>query len=153
MILKNGNKRIMVNCFLDEGSDTTYINEDLVEELGVRGQKEKIIVNVANDQQVKFMSMTFEVGLESIDGNVNKTMLAKTSQKICGGMKPVNWVKIKHKWTHLRDIPFPELAQRGTIDILLGADNHELMTTMKEVAGYTNQTFARLCPLGSQLIV
>ena len=82
LILKNGNKRIMVNCFLDEGSDTTYINEDLVEELGVRGQKEKIIVNVANDQQVKFMSMTFEVGLESIDGNVNKTMLAKTSQKI-----------------------------------------------------------------------
>ena len=148
LILKNGNKRIMVNCFLDEGSDTTYINEDLVEELGVRGQKEKIIVNVANDQQVKFMSMTFEVGLESIDGNVNKTIVAKTSQKICGGMKPVNWVKIKHKWTHLRDIPSPELAQRGTIDILLRADNHELMTTMKEVAGYTNKPCARLCSLG-----
>ena len=55
LILKNGNKRILVNCFLDEGSDSTYINEDLVEELGVRGRKELITVNEANDQKVKFM--------------------------------------------------------------------------------------------------
>lgn len=33
LILKNGNVRLLVKCFLDEGSDTTYINEDLVEEL------------------------------------------------------------------------------------------------------------------------
>ena len=84
LILKNGSKRILVNCFLDEGSDTTYINEDLVEELGVKGRKELITVNAANDQQVKFMSMTFQVGLESIDGKVNRTISAKTSQKICG---------------------------------------------------------------------
>lgn len=138
LILKNGNKRILVNCFLDEGSDNSYINEDLIEEPGVRGQKEQIIVNVANDQQVNFMSMTFEVGLESIDGRVNRPIVAKTSQKICGGMKPVDWMKIKHKWTHLKDIPFPQLARRDTIDILLGADNHEVMTATKVVAGKAN---------------
>lgn len=130
LILKNGNKRILVNCFLDEGSDNSYINEDLIEESGVRGQKEQIIVNVANDQQVNFMSMTFEVGLESIDGRVNRPIVAKTSQKICGGMKPVDWMKIKHKWT--------QLARRDTIDILLGADNHEVMTATKVVAGKAN---------------
>ena len=59
-------------------------------------------------------------------------------------MKPVNWLKIKHKWFHLSDIPFPQLAQRGTIDVLLGADNHEL----KEVPGDVNEPSARLCPLG-----
>jgi hypothetical protein len=31
IVLKNGDKRILVNCFLDEGSDTTYVNEDVVE--------------------------------------------------------------------------------------------------------------------------
>lgn len=148
LILKNGNKRLLVNCFIDEGSDTTYINEDLVEELGVKGRKEPITVNVANDQQVKFMSMTFQVGLESVDGKVNRTISAKTSQKICGGMKPVNWLEIKHKWFHLRDIPFPQLAKRGMIDVLLGADNHELTTTIKEVPGKVNEPSARLCPLG-----
>ena len=39
-----------VNCFLDEGSNTTYVNEDVVEELGVKGEKRLITVNVANDQ-------------------------------------------------------------------------------------------------------
>ena len=55
LILKNGNVRLLVNCFRDGGSDTTYLNDNLVEELGVRGRKEPVIVNVANDQRVKFM--------------------------------------------------------------------------------------------------
>ena len=135
LILRNGNIRLLVNCFLDEGRDTTYINEDVVEELGVKGQKNAITINVANYWQVKFLSMSFQVGVESVDGKVNRTISAKTSQKICGGMKPVNWLKIKHKWSHLIEIPFPQLAQRGTIDVLLGADNHALMTTIKEVPG------------------
>ena len=63
-------------------------------------------------------------------------------------MKPVNWLKIKHKWSYLNEIPLPKLAQRGTIDLLLGADNHELMTTIKEVAAEVNESSARLCPLG-----
>ena len=94
------------------------------------------------------MSMTFQVGLESIDGKVNRTVSAKTSQKICGGMKAINWVNIKHKWSHLNEIPFPQLARKGTIDVLLGADNHELMTTIIEIPGKRNEPSARLCPLG-----
>ena len=40
VILKHGAKRLQVNCFLDEGSDTTYVNEDVVEELGLEGRHE-----------------------------------------------------------------------------------------------------------------
>ena len=35
--------------------------------------------------------MSFQVGLQSIDGEVNQIISAKTSQKICGGMKSINW--------------------------------------------------------------
>ena len=63
-ILKHGKKRILVNRFFYEGSDTTYVNKDVVEELGVKGEKELITVNVANDQEVRFPSMTFTIGLE-----------------------------------------------------------------------------------------
>ena len=152
LILKNGNVRLLVNCFRDEGSDTTCINENLVQGQVVRGRKEPVIVNVANDQWVKFMSMSFQVGLESVDGEVNRIISAKTSQKICGGIKPINWLKIKHKWSHLRDIPFPQLPQRRTIDVLLGADNRELMTTIKEVPGDVDEPSVRLCPLGKTAI-
>ena len=56
VILKNGKKRLLVNCFLDEGSDTTYVNEDVVEQLGLQQTKEPVTVQVANAQQVSFMS-------------------------------------------------------------------------------------------------
>ena len=100
-ILKHGKKRILVNCFLDEGSDTTYVNEDVVEELGVKGEKELITVNVANDQEARFPSMTFTIGLESVDGSEDAKIVVQSSEKICGGMKAVDWVRIKGNWNHL----------------------------------------------------
>ena len=77
VILKYGKKKILVNCFLDEGSNTTYVNEGVVEELGVKGEKELITVNVANDQQVSFPSMSFTIGVESVDWCVDAKIVAQ----------------------------------------------------------------------------
>ena len=147
-ILKYGKKKMLVNCFLDEGSNTTYVNEDVVEELGVKGEKELITVNVANDQKVSFPSMSFTIGVESVDGCVDAKILAQSSEKNCGGVKAVDWLSIKTNWQHLRDIPFPKLANRGKINVLLGTDNYHLMYPKKEVLGGAGKPCARLCPLG-----
>ena len=47
-ILKYGKKKMLVTCFLDEGSNTTYVNEDVVEELGVKGEKEFVTAKHSN---------------------------------------------------------------------------------------------------------
>ena len=39
IVLKSGKRRLLVNCLLYEGSDTTYVNKDVVEELGLAGEK------------------------------------------------------------------------------------------------------------------
>lgn len=49
IILKNGKRRIIVNCLLDEGSDIIYVNEDIVNEFDLIGEKELIEVKVVND--------------------------------------------------------------------------------------------------------
>ena len=59
------------------------------------------------------MAATLEIRLESINGKVNTMIMVKTSDKICGGMKPTNWVMIKQQWNHLIDIPFPHLTEKG----------------------------------------
>ena len=138
----------MVNCLLDEGSDTTYVNEDVIHKLGLTGEKEPITVKVANDQTLRFMSSSFEIGLESTDGRVDTKITAKTSNKICGGLKALNCVKIQDRWHHLTGILFPRLAKGSRINVLLGADHYELMYSMKEVTGGPNKPCARLCPLG-----
>ncbi|CAB4008450.1 Hypothetical predicted protein [Paramuricea clavata] len=84
VIVKNGNKRIPVNCLLDEGSDMSYINEDVIEALGLHGAKTEINGKVANDETVTFMSSTFDVGLQSTDGHVDTTITVQSSKKICG---------------------------------------------------------------------
>ena len=90
VILKNGTRKVQVSCLLDERSDTTYINEDVLEELGLTGEKERIEVKVANNQTISFMSNTFTIGLESTDGRVDTEIAAKMSEKIYGGMKAVS---------------------------------------------------------------
>ena len=80
-------------------------------------QKEEITINVANDQKVRIMAATLEIGLESVDGKVDTTIVVKTSDKICGGMKPTDWVRMKQHWNHLKDIPFPHLAAKEVIHV------------------------------------
>ena len=133
---------------IEEGSDTSYVNEDVVEERGLDGRKEKVIINVANRQKVNLMSATMEIGLKSLDGRVNTVIVAKTSNNICGGMKPTNWLQIKDQWKHLRDIPFPKVGKRSKIDVLIGSDYYNLLFPLKEVRGGDNEPSARLCPLG-----
>ena len=79
VILKNGKKRVLVNRFLDKGSDTTYINDDVIEQLGLQQTKEPVTVQVANDQQVRFMSATVEIGIESIDGKLDSVIVSRSS--------------------------------------------------------------------------
>ena len=101
-----------MNCFLDEGSNTTYVNEDVIETLGISTEKEEITILVANDQKVRLMAATLEIGLESVDGKVDTTIVVKTSDKICGGMKPTDWVTMKQQWNHSFPTPRRERSYR-----------------------------------------
>ena len=67
------------------------------------------------------MAATLELGLESVDEKVDTTIMVKASSKVCAGMKPTDWVAMKHQFNHLRDTPFPNLAQKGVIHDLLAS--------------------------------
>ena len=122
-----------MKCFLDEGSNTTYINEDVIEMLGISTQKEEITINVGKGQNVWLMAATLEIGFESIDGKVDTRIVVKTSDKISGKMKPTDWVTMKQQWNHLKEIPFPHLAEKGVINVLLRSDYYQLMFPMQEI--------------------
>ena len=106
-----------------------------------------VIINVAIGQKVNLMSATMEIGLESVDGRVDTVIVSKTSNNICGWMKPIICLQIKDKWKHLRDIPFPKLGKRSKIDVFIGSDYYNLLFPMKEVRGGDNDPSARLCQL------
>ena len=131
-----------------EATQLNELNEDVIEALGIRAPKEQVTINVANNQKVQLMAATVEVGIESINGKVDTSIVVKTSDKICGGMKPTNWLEIQHQWDHLKDVPFPKLATKGVIDVLLGSNYYNLMFPMREIRGKEDEPSTSLCPLG-----
>ena len=126
---------------MHESSGTSYVNDDVIEEMGLNGTKEKVITNVANGQTASLMLATMEVGLDSLDGQVETIIVAKTSNIICGGRKPTNWPANQK---HVRHITFPKLGERSKIDVLIGSDYYNL----RLVEATINLASARLCPLG-----
>ena len=89
-----------------------------------------------------------EIGLESLGGRVDTIIVAKTSNNICGGMKPTNWQQIKDQWKHLRNIPFPKLGKRSKIDVFIGSDYYNLLFPMEEVRGGDIEPVGKPCPIG-----
>ena len=48
VVLKNGEKSVVVNALLDDGSTQTYLNSDVAAELGLEGKICDTQVNVLN---------------------------------------------------------------------------------------------------------
>ena len=44
-----------MNCLLDKGSDTTYVIEDVINELVLTRKKEPITVNIANANHLLYV--------------------------------------------------------------------------------------------------
>ena len=148
VVLKHGTKRIVVNALLDDGSNQTYLNEDVAAELGLEGQPQTISVNVLNGQSEKLESTLVEFGLESLDGSVDLTLSALTTTKVTGQMQVVDWNKVSGNWKHLENVQFPEVSTPHVVDILIGIDYVELHQSYREVRGGTGEPMARLTPLG-----
>ena len=64
--------------------------------------------------------------LLSCDGTLKHYILAYTTNKITGNMRPIEWRVNAKEWPHLRKGQFPKLGLRAIIDILIGADYPDL---------------------------
>ena len=76
VVLKNDNRWMTVNALLDDASTKTYINTDVATELGLKGNKEQVTVNVLNGQLETFETMPVNFELESVNGNVKMKVSA-----------------------------------------------------------------------------
>ncbi|XP_064627878.1 uncharacterized protein LOC135487738 [Lineus longissimus] len=148
VIVKNGRKRLKINVLLDDGSTTTYINTEVAEELGLKGEVMKTTVSVLNGMVESFETTPVEVGLESLDKRIDMMITARTTDNVTGDMKAIDWRDYADKFEHLKDIAFPKHGKRETIDMLIGVDYPELHFSLKEVAGKNGGPIARKTRLG-----
>jgi hypothetical protein len=89
--------------------------------------------------------MAVDVELQSLNGDVNITVNAFTTDKVTGSMTAVDWRKYRQKWVHLRNVEFPRVEANSTVDMLIGLDYAVFMPsyiipTRKSVVAPENQS-------------
>ena len=144
MVLESRNRKIKVNSLLDEASTTTYINS-----LQVSLISRKVTVNVLNGQAETFDTVpVVEVELESLDGNVRRTVSVFATEKVTGNLEAIDWEKYASKWPHLKDIKFRKPGPHHLVYILIGIDQVDLPYSFKDIKGKPGEPVARLTSLG-----
>ena len=148
VILCNAGKEIQVNALLDDASTRTYLSNQVASELGLQGEEKPVTVAVLNGAQKTFMSMPVELEVHSLDGKVNQSMTAYTTNaRIVGELQATDWRQASQDWRHLKFLDFPEL-KNNQVDMLIGLDHLDLHSSSAEVTGRDGEPVARLTPLG-----
>ena len=70
--------------------------------------------------------MPVEVELESLDGNVRRTVSAFTTEKVTGNVEAIDQRKYPRKWPHLTDIQYPKTEPQNLVDVLIEIDHVDL---------------------------
>ena len=146
VVVKNGARKIEVNDLLDDANTKTYLNADIAAELGLEGDVQLVNIYVLNGQVETFETVSVELGLESVDGSIDLKMEAFTTTRVTGNMEEINWSEHANMWDYLKEIKFPNIGPRPTVDLLIGADHADLHCSYKEVCGEPGQPIARQTP-------
>ena len=89
VIVRKGATALRINAPLDDASSKSYINSDIVAQLGLEGSAEKLTVNVLDGNQAEIGSATVEIVMENIDKTVSRPGTAYMTNRVTGNMQVV----------------------------------------------------------------
>ena len=148
IIIKYKDREIKVNCLLDDGSTTSFVNKEVVDFLGIpREDSQTMQVGVLNGSSKNFESSSVKFQVKNMNRNKTFSIQANTIDKVTGNLTPVDWTIESKKFSHLSKIPFHK-PNNNKVALLIGLDHAELHRSFKEIKGRQFDPIARLTPLG-----
>ena len=148
MAYSSEGQSIQVNAFLDDGSDSTYVRDDIVTALGLKTDERTLRLTTLTESCTSLKKQESLADDKESQWETQSTVEAWTLNEMCQGLSIPDWNQHKVKWQHLRNIPFPKAPGRKTIDILIGSDHPELTLALTECYGPIGAPVARKTPLG-----
>jgi hypothetical protein len=146
-IVGSDGKAVVVNAFLDDGSDCTYLRKEIAEALGLTSTDNDLSIStLVGDTKVASGLVSCEI--ESLGGGLRRTIGARTLEDMCRGLPIPDWRRHREGWKHLCNIEFHQNPGRKTVDLLIGADHPELTLALEERVGRPGDPVARRTPLG-----
>ena len=143
-----GKKRIKINAFLDDGSDTSYIRSEVVTALGIQADDKELTLSTLTDRNVRVKSKFVNIEISGLEEDTKRRIDVWTMEELCSGMSVPDWSRHQQSWEHLKGLQFHKVPGRKTVDILIGADHPELALALEERMGEPGEPVARRTPLG-----
>ena len=127
--------RIRANAFLDGGSGSSYLKEEIADIVDLDAECKPLRVAVFGATSIVTDSKTITVCLQSMDGSVKKRVFLWTTPKICE-RTAVDWSPNTRKLDHLCDLEIRKLVEHGEVDVLIGSDYYgELLLPLEHRLG------------------
>ena len=117
VILRTQDRTIRVNALLDDGSTTSYINQEVADFLQLKGDKKSLVVKVIGGVQQQIQSELVKLDLINVGGEVVTKFAALTMKSVVGNLKVINWAQEKMRWAHLNDVVFPSIGKKDVVDV------------------------------------
>ena len=111
-------------AMLDSGSEISLVDPSLIEQLGVQGRSDKLVVSTVSNENDLQHGQLVNLALESLtDENPKRLEIinAWCSKELKIPLRHQRVLHDKSKWNHLQDIPFPNV-ERKKISIIIGTN-------------------------------
>ncbi|CAH8658098.1 unnamed protein product [Schistosoma rodhaini] len=145
--IKNGEKIIQTCAFLDSGSDTSLIVDDLADELGLEGKPKMVSLKTLSNES-SLISKEVDVELHSIDFSSSvKVLKVLTVKKLPEVYRTVTTVHQMVSWSHLKDTSFPRVEDEN-VKLLIGCNAPGVHEIKEKRMGKSNEPYAIKTALG-----
>ena len=129
-------------ALLDDGSTTSFIENDLYDRLGYDGSHDSFHLDTMGhsvEMQGRKLSLFIYSANERANVYVNRLW---TCDKIPATAENIFGSRDAQNWDHLKNIRFPILSGRERIQILIGANTPEAHWKLEEIRGERKQPYA-----------
>ena len=130
--IRHGGKKTKVRILLDTGSQISLIREGIIPQSDICHMQDFNLTTVGGDTANHKLRVV-ECTLESLDGTFNREVRLTEMKRPCGDAQIVTNSQLRH-YPHLEDIDIVE-AHDETIDVLLGVENGDILTSEERVLG------------------
>jgi hypothetical protein len=100
-VIGSGGQKRMVNAFLDDGSDSSYVRTEIAESLGLIVENNDLTISTLVNRGTKVPSGLVCLTIESLDGTTKRIIGARTLNSMCEGLSSPDWRSLQKNWEHL----------------------------------------------------
>jgi hypothetical protein len=134
---------------MDPCSNSTNIDEDFAQEMGLTVEKTGIIRNISfMESSAKITSDVVSFCLSSLEGKAMYHVQAYIVKNLIRGTPVIDWNLVAEDYPHLKEAEIPRTLDTDRVHILLGKDFAYLNGSFKCVSNNANEPIAEKTKLG-----